>query len=145
MNYLLYCARGLTHTKWPNKCLESHEIYFQVQEQIKTLNMKLEELRLEHMTNEASSESIISCLNDKLAEVCSMAWLWLMAFIEFRKCSYWFLNLMKVKCPCPSICKILLILVCIKQNICQNDTFLLNLIFCKLFAVRQMYKLFNSF
>jgi len=40
-----------------------------VQEQIKTLNMKLEELRLEHMTNEASSESIISCLNDKLAEV----------------------------------------------------------------------------
>merc|ERR1712029_63374 len=40
-----------------------------VQEQIKTLNMKLEELRLEYMTNEASSESIISCLNDKLAEV----------------------------------------------------------------------------
>jgi len=40
-----------------------------VQEQIKTLNMKLEELRVEHMTNEASSESIISCLNDKLSEV----------------------------------------------------------------------------
>lgn len=31
--------------------------------------MKLEELRVEHMTNEASSESIISCLNDKLSEV----------------------------------------------------------------------------
>ena len=40
-----------------------------VQEQIKTLNMKLEELRVEHMTNEATSESIISCLNDKLSEV----------------------------------------------------------------------------
>merc|ERR1719323_1259844 len=40
-----------------------------VQEQIKTLTMKLEELRVEHMTNEASQDSIISCLNDKLSEV----------------------------------------------------------------------------
>jgi len=40
-----------------------------VQEQIKSLNMKLEELRVEHMTNEATSESIISCLNDKLSAV----------------------------------------------------------------------------
>merc|ERR550517_500033 len=44
-------------------------VQHKVQEQIKTLNMKLEELRVEHMTNEASSESIISCLNDKLSEV----------------------------------------------------------------------------
>merc|ERR1719192_2105406 len=35
-----------------------------VQEQIKTLTMKLEELRVEHQTNEASSDSIISCLQD---------------------------------------------------------------------------------
>ena len=40
-----------------------------VQEQIKTLTMKLEELRVEHETNEASGESIISCLNDKLSQV----------------------------------------------------------------------------
>ena len=31
--------------------------------------MKLEELRVEHDTNEASGESVISCLNDKLAQV----------------------------------------------------------------------------
>ena len=42
---------------------------FQVQEQIKTLNMKLDELRVEHQTNEATGESVISCLNDKLSEV----------------------------------------------------------------------------
>ena len=41
----------------------------QVQEQIKTLNMKLDELRVEHQTNEATGESVISCLNDKLSEV----------------------------------------------------------------------------
>ena len=40
-----------------------------VQEQIKTLTMKLEELRVEHQTNEASSDSIISCLQDKLIQV----------------------------------------------------------------------------
>lgn len=40
-----------------------------VQEQIKTLTMKLDELRVEHETNEASGESIISCLNDKLSQV----------------------------------------------------------------------------
>ena len=31
--------------------------------------MKLDELRVEHETNEASGESIISCLNDKLSQV----------------------------------------------------------------------------
>ena len=40
-----------------------------VQEQIKTLTMKLEELRVEHQTNEASADSIISCLQDKLIQV----------------------------------------------------------------------------
>jgi len=40
-----------------------------VQEQIKTLTMKLDELRVEHETNEASGDSIISCLNDKLSQV----------------------------------------------------------------------------
>jgi len=40
-----------------------------VQEQIKTLNMKLDELRVEHQTNEATGDSVISCLNDKLSEV----------------------------------------------------------------------------
>ena len=39
-----------------------------VQEQIKTLTMKLEELRVEHQTNEASSDSIISCLQDNSGE-----------------------------------------------------------------------------
>ena len=40
-----------------------------VQEQIKMLTMKLEELRVEHQTNEASADSIISCLQDKLIQV----------------------------------------------------------------------------
>jgi len=40
-----------------------------VQEQIKTLTMKLEELRVEHSTNEASADSVISSLTDKLSEV----------------------------------------------------------------------------
>ena len=40
-----------------------------VQEQIKTLTMKLAELRVEHQTNEASADSIISCLQDKLLQV----------------------------------------------------------------------------
>ena len=40
-----------------------------VQEQIKTLTMKLAELRVEHQTNEASADSIISCLQDKLIQV----------------------------------------------------------------------------
>ena len=31
--------------------------------------MKLDELRVEHETNEASGDSIISCLNDKLSQV----------------------------------------------------------------------------
>ena len=31
--------------------------------------MKLDELRVEHQTNEATGESVISCLNDKLSEV----------------------------------------------------------------------------
>ena len=44
-----------------------------VQEQIKTLTMKLDELRVEHQTNEASSDSIISCLQDKLIQVRSRA------------------------------------------------------------------------
>ena len=35
--------------------------------------MKLEELRVEHDTNEASGESIISCLNDKLAQVSDLS------------------------------------------------------------------------
>jgi len=40
-----------------------------VQEQIKTLHMKLEELKVEHRTNEANTEGIISSLNSKLSEV----------------------------------------------------------------------------
>jgi len=40
-----------------------------VQEQIKTLHMKLEELKVEHRTNEANTEGVISSLNSKLAEV----------------------------------------------------------------------------
>ena len=40
-----------------------------VQEQIKMLTIKLDELRVEHQTNEASSDSIISCLQDKLIQV----------------------------------------------------------------------------
>lgn len=40
-----------------------------VQEQIKTLHMKLEELKVEHRTNEANTEGIISSLNGKLSEV----------------------------------------------------------------------------
>ena len=35
--------------------------------------MKLEELRVEHDTNEASGESVISCLNDKLSQVSDLS------------------------------------------------------------------------
>ena len=59
-----------------------------VQEQIKTLTMKLEELRVEHQTNEASADSIISCLQDKLIqvrpEVSQPAALW----INLSSCRY---------------------------------------------------------
>ena len=44
-------------------------LWLQVQEQIKTLTMKLEELRVEHSMNEASADSVISSLSDKLSEV----------------------------------------------------------------------------
>jgi len=40
-----------------------------VQEQIKTLHMKLEELKVEHRTNEANTDGVISSLNSKLSEV----------------------------------------------------------------------------
>ena len=40
-----------------------------VQNQIKGLQMKLDELRTEHKCNETSSENVISSLTDKLAEV----------------------------------------------------------------------------
>jgi len=40
-----------------------------VQEQIKTLHMKLEELKVEHRSNEANTEGIISSLSSKLTEV----------------------------------------------------------------------------
>ena len=37
--------------------------------QIKGLQMKLDELKTEHKCNETSSENVISSLTDKLAEV----------------------------------------------------------------------------
>ena len=40
-----------------------------VQNQIKGLQMKLDELKTEHKCNETSSENVISSLTDKLAEV----------------------------------------------------------------------------
>ena len=40
-----------------------------MQNQIKGLQMKLDELRTEHKCNETSSENVISSLTDKLAEV----------------------------------------------------------------------------
>ena len=40
-----------------------------VQQQIKTLQMKLEEYKTEHKCNETSEENVISSLTDKLAEV----------------------------------------------------------------------------
>ena len=67
---------------------KNHMIQDKVQEQIKTLNMKLEELRVEHQTNEASADSIISCLQDKLIqvrpEVSQPAALW----INLSSCRY---------------------------------------------------------
>lgn len=39
--------------------------------------MKLDELRVEHETNEASGESIISCLNDKLSQVIGKSKCWI--------------------------------------------------------------------
>ena len=50
-------------------CQALKQYPFQVQEQIKTLHMKLEELKVEHRTNEANTEGIISSLNSKLSEV----------------------------------------------------------------------------
>lgn len=55
---------GLDDMKRKNQLVQD-----KVQEQIKTLNMKLEELRVEHQTNEASADSIITCLQDKLLQV----------------------------------------------------------------------------
>ena len=40
-----------------------------VQQQIKTLQMKLEEYKTEHKCNETSEENVIGSLTDKLAEV----------------------------------------------------------------------------
>ena len=40
-----------------------------MQNQIKGLQMKLDELKTEHKCNETSSENVISSLTDKLAEV----------------------------------------------------------------------------
>ena len=52
---------------------EEYNIVNQVQDtvlnQIKGLQMKLDELKTEHKCNETSSENVISSLTDKLAEV----------------------------------------------------------------------------
>ena len=52
---------------------EEYNIANQVQDtvlnQIKGLQMKLDELKTEHKCNETSSENVISSLTDKLAEV----------------------------------------------------------------------------
>ena len=54
---------------------EEYNIVNQVQDtvlnQIKGLQMKLDELKTEHKCNETSSENVISSLTDKLAEVTS--------------------------------------------------------------------------
>ena len=44
--------------------------------------MKLDELRVEHQTNEATGESVISCLNDKLSEVSVVRWSCIITIIQ---------------------------------------------------------------
>ena len=52
-----------------NKYNIAHQVQDTVLNQIKGLQMKLDELKTEHKCNETSSENIISSLTDKLAEV----------------------------------------------------------------------------
>ena len=47
----------------------SYQVQDTVLNQIKGLQMKLDELKTEHKCNETSSENVISSLTDKLAEV----------------------------------------------------------------------------
>ena len=47
----------------------AHQVQDTVVNQIKGLQMKLDELKTEHKCNETSSENVISSLTDKLAEV----------------------------------------------------------------------------
>ena len=47
----------------------AHQVQDTVLNQIKGLQMKLDELKPEHKCNETSSENVISSLTDKLAEV----------------------------------------------------------------------------
>ena len=62
--------------------------------------MKLDELRVEHETNEASGESIISCLNDKLSQVTGSLRLILRLTRTFVKTQeFTSSDLVKVKCP----------------------------------------------
>ena len=49
----------------------SYQVQDTVLNQIKGLQMKLDELKTEHKCNETSSENVISSLTDKLAEVLS--------------------------------------------------------------------------
>ena len=52
-----------------NKYNIAHQVQDTVLNQIKGLQMKLDELKTEHKCNETSSENVISSLTDKLAEV----------------------------------------------------------------------------
>ena len=69
--------------------------------------MKLDELRVEHQTNEATGESVISCLNDKLSEVSSEV---VMYHKDYTICSKYkhlcqgFLSSDLIKVACQSIC-----------------------------------------